>query len=218
MTQLAPTQPYGTADFNQAAQTLAQTGRDLAALGWSPATSSNYSLRLSAETCAITTSGKDKASLSPADIMVVDLDGQPLMPGKPSAETLLHTQLYRRFGPGEVGAVLHTHSPTAVLLSRLLADRSYLDIAGYELLKAFSGITTHAVSIRLPIFENTQAIAQLAADVDQYLEDHPQTYGYLIRSHGLYTWGRDMAEAHRHLEAWEFLLACELELAKLKFR
>jgi methylthioribulose-1-phosphate dehydratase len=31
-------------------------------------------------------------------------------------------------------------------------------------------------------------------------------HGFLIRSHGLYTWGRDLAEANRQLEILEFLL------------
>ncbi|MET1163044.1 MAG: class II aldolase/adducin family protein, partial [Pseudoxanthomonas sp.] len=41
---------------------------------------------------------------------------------------------------------------------------------------------------------------------------------YLIDGHGLYAWGRDMAEARRHLEAFEFLFHCELELRKLGCR
>lgn len=213
------TAPYLTTDFDQAAQTLAQTSRELYARGWSPATSSNYSQRLSPSACAITTSGQNKATLTPGDIMAVDLAGQALSPGKPSAETLLHTWLYQRFdgtdGKIFVGAVLHTHSPQATLLSRLLQGQNQLQLQDYELLKAFSGIRTHATQIILPIFENTQDIAQLAADVDQYLAAHPQTYGYLIRGHGLYTWGKDMAETCRHLEAWEFLLDCELEQIKL---
>jgi methylthioribulose-1-phosphate dehydratase len=39
--------------------------------------------------------------------------------------------------------------------------------------------------------------------------------GYLIAGHGLYAWGRDLAEARRHLEAFEFMLACELEPRRL---
>ena len=32
----------------------------------------------------------------------------------------------------------------------------------------------------------------------------PLQYGYLIRRHGLYTWGRDLEEARRHVEIFEF--------------
>ena len=41
-------------------------------------------------------------------------------------------------------------------------------------------------------------------------------HGYLIDGHGIYAWGRDMPEARRHLEAFEFLLACELDLLRLR--
>ena len=33
---------------------------------------------------------------------------------------------------------------------------------------------------------------------------------YLIRSHGLYAWGKDLAEAERVLEGTEWLIAAEL--------
>ena len=44
---------------------------------------------------------------------------------------------------------------------------------------------------------------------------HPEVHGYLIAGHGLYTWGRSVEEACRHVEAFEFLLACEIELRRL---
>ncbi len=203
----------GKAVFEAAAEELVKVGRSLYKQGWSPATSSNYSIRLNECCCAITTSGKDKGSLVLDDIMVVDWQGNALSAGKPSAETLLHTHLYQRFQ--QVGAILHTHSPMATLLSRRLGDRSHLTLSGYELLKAFAGITTHETTVEVPIFENTQDITQLAQTVDDYLQNHPQTYGYLIRGHGLYTWGKDMAETLRHLEAFEFLLGCEWEEMRL---
>jgi methylthioribulose-1-phosphate dehydratase len=30
-------------------------------------------------------------------------------------------------------------------------------------------------------------------------------HGFLLAKHGLYTWGRDLAEARRHIEIHEFL-------------
>ena len=46
----------------------------------------------------------------------------------------------------------------------------------------------------------------------------PNTWGYLIAGHGLYAWGRDIAEARRHLDAFEFMLGCELELRRMGAR
>ena len=187
--------------------------RELAALGWTPATSSNFSRRLDDRHAAITVSGRDKGKLREADIMVVDFDGKAVgSDHRPSAETLLHTQLYRRFG--DVGCVLHTHSRAQTVASRLFAGAGHVHLEGYELLKAFSGNTTHEVVLDVPVLPNTQDMPSLAAQVDALL-DRGNMWGYLIDGHGLYAWGRDMAEARRHLEAFEFLLGCELELRKL---
>lgn len=186
---------------------LVEAGRFLHDRGWVPATSGNFSARLSPGYAAITASGRHKGLLSEQDIMVVDMDGLPYKDTRrPSAETRLHTMLYRRFPA--VGAVLHTHSVNATLLSRQAGPELLLE--GYELLKAFAGVTTHDTCVAVPIFDNDQDIPRLAAQVEQYLDAHGAVYGYLIRGHGLYTWGRDVPETLRHLEAFEFLFQCEL--------
>ncbi|WP_271105682.1 methylthioribulose 1-phosphate dehydratase [Pseudomonas tohonis] len=192
---------------------IIEAGRFLYGRGWSPATSSNYSARLSADQALLTVSGKHKGQLGEDDVLATDLDGISLEPGKkPSAETLLHTQLYR-WKPG-IGAVLHTHSVNATVLSRLtLADS--LVFADYELQKAFSGVSTHESQVLVPIFDNDQDIARLAAKVQPWLDAHPECVGYLIRGHGLYTWGPRMSDALRQVEAFEFLFECELKVRAL---
>ncbi|MEJ3590714.1 methylthioribulose 1-phosphate dehydratase [Pseudomonas bubulae] len=188
---------------------IIETGRFLYARGWSPATSSNYSTRLSASQALLTVSGKHKGQLGPDDVLATDLAGNSLEPGKkPSAETLLHTQLYS-WRP-EIGAVLHTHSVNATVLSRLTPGDS-IEFEDYELQKAFSGVSTHESSVLVPIFDNDQDIARLAAKVQPWLEAHPDCVGYLIRGHGLYTWGARMSDALRQIEAFEFLFECELK-------
>jgi len=188
--------------------------REMASAGLTPATSSNFSCRLDDRHAAITVSGRDKGRLREDDVMVVDFDGKAVGSElRPSAETLLHTQLYRRFG--EIGCVLHTHSLAQTVASRLYLGPGYVRLEGYELLKAFHGNETHDTHVDLPVLPNTQDMHTLAAQVDALL-DRQCMWGYLIDGHGLYTWGRDMAEARRHLDAFEFLLNCELELRKLK--
>ena len=167
-------------------QEIIEAGRFLYGRGWSPATSSNYSTRLSASKALLTVSGKHKGQLGPDDVLATDLAGNSLEPGKkPSAETLLHTQLYS-WRP-EIGAVLHTHSVNATVLSRLTPGDS-IEFEDYELQKAFSGISTHESKVLVPIFDNDQDITRLAAKVQPWLEVHPDCVGYLIRGHGLYTW------------------------------
>ena len=205
--------PYDPQQLAHRAGELVANVRELAAAGWTPATSSNFSLRLDDSHVAITASGGDKSRLTEAGVMVVDLDGQPVATDRrPSAETLLHTQLYSRFAG--IGCVLHTHSRNQTVASRLYAGPGHVRLDGYELLKAFAGNTTHETAIDLPVLPNSQDMRTLAAQVDALL-DRQCVWGYLIDGHGLYTWGRDIAEARRHLEAFEFLLGCELELRKM---
>ena len=204
--------PFDSQRLKRCAGEIIVNVRELAAAGWTPATSSNFSMRLDPVHVAITVSGGDKGRLTEADIMVVDLDGQPVTDQRPSAETLLHTQLYSRFA--EIGCVLHTHSLNQTVASRLFAGTGHVHLEGYELLKAFHGNTTHETAIQLPVLPNSQDMHTLAAQVDALL-DQQCMWGYLIDGHGLYAWGRDMGEARRHLEAFEFLLGCELELRRL---
>jgi methylthioribulose-1-phosphate dehydratase len=197
------------------ANAIAAAGRKLGAQGLTPATSSNFSMRLDASHIAVTVSGRDKGALTTDDVMVADMQGQPVGTGaRPSAETALHTQIYARFPAAN--AVLHTHSRTQTVASRLYAKAGRIHFDGYELQKAIAGHTSHEQAIDLPVFPNTQHMPELVERVDAWIKSGNPLYGYLIEGHGLYTWGRDMAEAERHVEAFEFLLACELDLRRLQ--
>ncbi|GIX33617.1 MAG: methylthioribulose-1-phosphate dehydratase [Lysobacterales bacterium] len=192
---------------------LAALARRFAERGWTPATAGNFSLRLEGERFLVTASGRDKGRLGEGDFLIVDRDGRILAgSGRPSAETALHLQVYR-LRP-EAGAVLHTHSPTQTVASRLFAGEGEIRLAGYELLKAISGIDTHTAELFLPVVANSQDMEEIAARVEPSLSA-PVCVGYLIEGHGLYAWGRDPEEAARHLEALDFLIQCELDLRRL---
>lgn len=196
------------------ARDIADAGRELGARGWTPATSSNFSMRYDSQHAVVTISGRDKGRLGVDDVMVVDLAGRAVgTASKPSAETALHVQMYRR--DPQTGAVLHTHSHNQTVASRLYAHAGVVRFAGYELQKAITGYTTHESELDLPVFPNTQEMSELVDRVDAWLDAGKPLHGYLIDGHGIYTWGRTMAEAKRHLEAFEFLLACELDLRRL---
>ena len=198
-----------------AAQSIVDAGRFLYDRGWSPATSSNYSARIDSDHIAITVSGRHKGQLAAGDVMVVDLNGNPVQSNcKSSAETLLHTVLYQVFP--DAGAVLHTHSVKATVLSRLIPPGKSLELEGYELQKAFAGVTSHEGRLSVPVFDNTQDIPALAEQTAEWFRAHPEQLGYLIRGHGLYTWGATMADCLRHVEAFEFLFECELETMRVR--
>jgi methylthioribulose-1-phosphate dehydratase len=204
----APSSDSALADHPAAIEALRETGAMFYQRGWSVGTSSNYSVitRHDPLELLVTASGKDKGRLAPHDFVLVNDRGQPVLPDQPksSAETLLHVVLAQEL---RVGAVLHTHSVWATLLSDYFAPQGGFSIEGYEMLKGLAGITTHETREWVEIFENSQDIPQLAEQVREALvaPARPVDHGYLIRRHGLYTWGTDLDEARRHIEIFEFL-------------
>jgi methylthioribulose-1-phosphate dehydratase len=187
-------------------EALRELGRAFHSRGWSLGTSSNYSVVLSRSPLRllITASGREKDRLEATDFTIVDADGQRVDDAapRPSAETPLHVVLGLR---PEVGAVLHTHSVPATVLSDVhFASRS-VQIAGYEMLKGLAGVTTHETRVAIPILDNSQDLPAMAELVAQRLSENALRHAFLVRGHGLYTWGRDLDEARRHVEILEFL-------------
>ncbi len=194
--------------FDALAEQLAELGRQCYARGWALGTSGNFSAVLTREPLrlAITSSGVDKGLLEAGQIVEIDESGRVLGDsgrGKPSAEASLHVAVARARGVG-AGAVLHTHSIWSTILSDATPDGGVV-IDGYEMLKGLGGVSTHQHREWLPIIENTQDWVAAAPEVEQLLRANPTTHGFLIRRHGLYTWGRDLGEAKRQLEVLEFL-------------
>ena len=192
---------------------IIEAGRWIDAQGWCPATGGNFSVRIDDASVWVTASGRHKGKLTPDDLLKVDLQGQPIDSSlKPSAETQLHTALYAL--DHDIGAVLHTHSVVSTVLSRLETSDSLL-LRGYEMQKSLSGNQTHDDSIAIRVFDNTQDMEALAQQLKEVWIQSPLRWGFLVRGHGLYVWGRDMAEARRHLEGLEFLFACERDMQLL---
>ena len=193
--------------FEQTAGDLVAAGRRFDARGWVLGTSGNFSavtarapLRL-----AITRSGAHKGALQLDDILEIDAAAASLRdgPGRPSAETLLHLEIVAARG---AGAVMHTHSIWSTLLSDRSAQDGGLAIEGYEMLKGLDGIATHEHREWIPVLDNDQNIPRLAQAVRRVLDGHPACHGFLLRRHGLYTWGATLPDAVRHVEILEFLL------------
>ena len=192
-------------------EALCAAARWCSARGWVPATSGNFSVRpFPAEPARIliTASGLDKGAITAGDLLEVDEDGRMIAgEGKPSAETGLHTVIYR--DRPDARAILHVHSTWNTLLSGRFVYAGYLEIQGYELLKGLSGVNTHEHRERIPIIENTQDYDKLSVELAVTLNQFPAAHGVLLSRHGLYTWGQSVAEARRHLEALEFLFEVE---------
>jgi methylthioribulose-1-phosphate dehydratase len=186
-----------------AREDIIRAGRRMDTRGWVPATAGNISVRIDGGRIAITRSGGHKGFLAPESVIEVDLDGHAVTPdARPSAETLLHCQIYRAFP--DAGAVLHGHSVANTVLSLDMAEEA-ISFTGYEVQKIFAGQTTHEATLRLPMFDNDQDMARLARAVEPLLAD------MTIRGHGVYVWGPTMDIALARLEGLEFVLACTLE-------
>jgi methylthioribulose-1-phosphate dehydratase len=204
-----------TAELARAAEAIVEVGRRLDARNLAPATAGNYSIRLSDGTLAVTASGVHKGRLSLGDVLRVSAEGQALDGKVPSAETVLHCLIYA-IDPG-AGAALHTHSVAGTVLSRSLAGAHAIVLSGYELLKIFPGIATHATSVSLPLVDNSQDMRALADELRATLLAQPRLLpAFYIRGHGLYAWGSTLEAAEHLIEGCEFLLACEWEASKLK--
>ena len=206
---LTPELPPGLAEG------LTEAMAEIHRRGWCDGTGGNFSCVASQEPLVLlmAPSGVHKGRVRPDELIQVDRSGGVIAgSGKASAETALHLAIVETCG---AGAVLHTHSQAGTLLSQwalegnpqLPADTAQggsLELTGLEMLKGLEGIHTHATSVRLPVLANDQDLPQLAARARPLLPAAP--HGLLIAGHGLYAWGLDLANAHRHLEILEFLL------------
>jgi methylthioribulose-1-phosphate dehydratase len=192
-------------------EAIASFGRFAASRGWVPATAGNFSHRVDANHAAVTRSGVDKGAIGPGDVAALALD-EPVPAGM-SAETPLHLARYRT--DPAIGAVFHVHTVAATVLSRLGEAEGVVRTEGFEMHKSLRGFATHESVLEIPVFRNDQDTAALAQEIEARLGPGAPVPGYLLAGHGLYAWGETAADARRHVEGIEFLLACHLEERRL---
>lgn len=187
-------------------QALIAAGRRFYGRNWVLATSGNFSVvsSVSPLRLLVTQSGVHKGTLTAGQFLAIDASGRVTgrTKARPSAEAQLHVEIVQARG---AGAVLHTHSVWSTVLSERHAAAGGLAIQGLEMLKGLDGVTTHTHREWVPIVENDQDMARLRGVVGHLLRDQPSIHGFLLRGHGLYTWGRTLADAERHVETLEFL-------------
>jgi methylthioribulose-1-phosphate dehydratase len=193
------------------ARAFREIGRDFHTRGWVLGTSGNFSTVLSRKPLrlVITASSVSKGDIRPADVLLVGANGARVGKSgnrsrlRPSAETALHVAVVQS---QRAGAVLHTHSVWSTMLSELYSAERGLRLSGFEMLKGLEGVRTHEHAEWVPILENDQDIPALAGRLETVMKQSPAIHGFLLRGHGLYTWGDDLAQARRHVEILEFLL------------
>lgn len=194
-------------------EALCQLAHECSRRGWVPATSGNFSLReVATGRIFISRSGLDKGQMTPDDLLGLNSEGRVHVhvqrgAGKPSAETRLHVVVYD--ARPEIHAIAHVHTIWNTLVSMRFVDNSRVEITGYELLKALSDVSSHAHRESVPIIPNSQNYDTLALELEKALAENPLAHGVLLSGHGLYTWGKTVADVRRHVEALEFLFEVE---------
>ncbi len=195
-------------DKQRALSELREVKELFAGRGWFPGTSGNLSVRVgdySAEEFhfAITASGKDKTVHTPEDYLFVDQTGKAIENTalKPSAETLIHCEIYRLTG---AGAIFHVHTVFNNVISEYFWDRKSVPVDGVELIKGFN-IWDEEAHIEIPIVSNYAHIPSIVPEVTESINKNKTIPGILLRKHGIYAWGANAFEAKRHLEAFEFI-------------
>jgi methylthioribulose-1-phosphate dehydratase len=185
--------------------------------GWTPATSTNYSVRSEdRRDYIISRSGVDKSKFELSDLILINKSGEVLprfqKPGvKTSAETEIHTTIYELYP--DINCVLHTHSVLGTVLSQCLLPEKQIVFEGWEILKGLEGNETHQMKEVLPIVPNSQVIPEILGHMKDRFS--PEVHGFLIAGHGLYTWGKTIEAAKRHVETFEFLFECYSKMRRL---
>ena len=192
---------------------LADIKDELAARDWFPGTSGNLAIRVSNDplTFLVTASGRDKRKRTDEDFVLVDATGQLIgeQTGKPSAETLLHVDI---FNNTNATCSLHVHTVDNNVISELYAAKGHVTFTGQEIIKAL-GYWEETARVRIPIIENHADIPMLARAFAPYVTS--DAGAVLIRNHGITVWGETPAAAKRYLEAYEFLFSYSLKLRAL---
>lgn len=171
--------------------------------GWFPATSGNLSYKLHDDPLyfAITSSGKDKGTVTHEDVIFVDKNAKPIEATrqKPSAETKIHSGIYQKT---DAGMVIHVHTVNNNFVSKVFFDEGFVPLKDMEMIKALD-IWEENAFVKVPIIENWFDLNKLAEEAIKAI--NPKVPGLLIKNHGIYAWGKNEFEAKRHLEAFEFM-------------
>jgi methylthioribulose-1-phosphate dehydratase len=200
----------GTGELEAAGRTLAAESARFAAMGWMRGTSGNLSVVLDRDPLrlAVTVSGLDKGELTSADVVVVDGRGlavpdQPRPELVPSAEAALHARIAAVTG---ADAVVHVHALAAVLAGHWFPDG--VPLRDLEMLKGI-GRSAHEETVVVPVVPNSQDMDEIAGAWQPQWDG--ATPGFVVARHGMYAWGRDVAQARHHTEILEFLLTFAAE-------
>ena len=168
---------------------LVETGRRLYERGFLAGSDGNMSVRLPDDRVVVTPSGRPKGRLSPADLVVIDLDGNHLEGTlQASSEVAMHLFVYRE--RPEIQACVHSHAPCATAFAA--AGEELPDNVLPEVVLFVGGIPLTAYAP-----PGTPAVPE---SLEPHIADRS---AFLLRNHGLLTIGRNLEEAYNRHETVE---------------
>lgn len=184
----------------QARETIVEIGKRVYQSGYVGANDGNISCRLSEDTIVVTPTGVSKGFMTPEMMVLMNLDGTVLGPGKPSSEVKMHLRAYR--DNPDIRGVIHVHPPVATAYSILGLSLDHPLVA--------EGVL---VTGNIPLAAYAKPGSEEVPDsIAPFLKDYN---GALLERHGALTWGTDVYQALYRMEAMEhqakiMLYACLL--------
>lgn len=180
-------------------------------------TAGNLSAKADDGSIWITASGRNKGQLTDTDFIRVDADGAVLerlaRSDRPSAETTIHTAIYEWFP--DARACLHIHSVEANLVGRF-TDALFVPLPRLEMLKGL-GRWEPDPDVGLLVLPNHHHVPDIAAQLKRvFAEQPPQVPGFLIRDHGLTTWGPSLDAAMNFVELFDYIFRFMVHARRLQ--
>jgi L-fuculose-phosphate aldolase len=179
-------------DVQSVREQLVECGVRLLRKGLLTQTSGNLSVRLSSGAMAITPTSIEYDTMTPADIVVCDMDGAVLEGARaPSSETPLHAAVYQH--RSDISAIVHTHSQHATTMAIL-----GMPIPAVHYIIA--SLNTTAVPVAPYATYGTPELAASVRDTFQ-----APCLAVLIANHGMVAGGRTLKQAAEGAETTEIL-------------
>ncbi|RMZ82067.1 hypothetical protein DV737_g2207, partial [Chaetothyriales sp. CBS 132003] len=217
-------------DPDHPANLIPRLCRQFYTLGWVTGTGGGTSIK-HGDHVFIAPSGVQKELMEPDNIFVLEWPTPKYPPSdrkyirrplnlKPSACTPLFLTAFER----GAGCCIHTHSQWAVLVTLIVEklhgkDASF-EISNIEQIKGIpkgkgKGMHGFFDTLRIPIIENTAFEEDLTGSLEEAVEKYPDTYAVLVRRHGIYVWGENVAKAKTQCESLDYLFQLAVEMHKV---
>jgi methylthioribulose-1-phosphate dehydratase len=181
--------------------------------GWVSGTGGGISIR-SGDTVYLAPSGVPKERINPDDLFLLNREGDIVQ--RPTSDALKPSEcqhlFYNAYNLRDAGAVLHSHSLNAMLVTLLYDD--VFRVTHLEMMKGITGVGYHDVC-EVPIINNTAHECELTETMADAMKAYPKSHAVLVRRHGVYVWGDDWKQAKKHAECYDYLFAAAVRMKQM---